>query len=364
MRVGVLGGGQLAQLLAQAGERIGVGVSCLDPAPDACAASVAYHVCAPFDDRAALDELAGQCAVVTYEFENVPAASLRYLESKVAVYPGEHALRTASDRVLEKTLFQQVGMATAPFAPVEHEADLAPALASVGLPALLKTRHAGYDGKGQVAIRRAEDLHGAWQQLGRAPAILEAHVHFERELSIIAARGRDGALAFYPLSENLHRDGILRLATSRPAHPLQARAEELARALLLALDYRGVLALELFQVGDTLLANEFAPRVHNSGHWTLQGAITSQFENHLRAILGMPLGATAALGVAATVNFIGGMPLPVDVLAVPQVHLSVYGKTPRPRRKLGHATVQAADAAGCQRLAERLLGLASTAGDG
>jgi 5-(carboxyamino)imidazole ribonucleotide synthase len=356
--VGVLGGGQLARLLALAGHSLGVRTVVLDPAPDACAAAVARHLCAPWDDAAALAELAACCDVVTYEFENVPPAAVEALAARVPVRPGPVALRVAGDRVAEKALFRRLGMATAAFAAVGGPEELHEAAGRTGLPAILKTRHAGYDGKGQALVRDAAHLLPAWERLGRAPAILEALVPFERELSIVAARGRDGATAFYPLTENTHRDGILRLSLSRPGHPLQQAAESLATRLMAELDYTGVLALELFEAHGALLASEFAPRVHNSGHWTLHGAETSQFENHLRAVLGLPLGATGTTGAVAMVNFIGALPDPARVLAVPHARLEAYGKAPRAGRKVGHATVRAPDAASCERLAGELLSLA------
>jgi len=361
MRVGVLGGGQLARLLALAGQRLGISITCLDPATDACAAGVARHIRAAFDDTAALDALAAASDVVSCEIEHVPPSALEWLGRRVPLRPSPAALRAASDRLAEKHLFRELGMATPAFAPVSGADDLEPAALAVGLPALLKTRHAGYDGKGQRLVRDRGELAAAWRALGGAPAILEAQVNFSREVSVIAARGADGETVIYPLSENIHRQGILRLALSRPADPFQARAEALVARLLQALDYVGVLALELFQSGDELLANEFAPRVHNSGHWTLRGAATSQFENHLRAVLGLPLGPATPVGTAAMVNFIGRMPDTAAVLAVPHAHLHVYGKAPRPQRKLGHATVSTADAARCNELAARLAALAAAA---
>lgn len=364
MNVGVLGGGQLARLLALSGEPLGIRVVCLDPAPDACAAAVAPHICAAFDDHDALGRLAVQCDVVTYEFENVPSESIAFLAGRVRVHPDATALRIGADRVAEKALFRRLGMETADFAAIESRSELDAAAAVTGLPAVLKTRHAGYDGKGQRWVLEAADLVPAWQRLGRRPSVLESRVDFDRELSIVAARASDGEMVFYPLSENRHRDGILRLALSRPGDPWQEPAQQMARSLMDSLDYVGVLALEIFQVGDALLANEFAPRVHNSGHWTLQGAATSQFENHLRAILGLPLGPTAATGVAATVNFIGRMPDPAAVLAVPNCYLHAYGKSPRSGRKVGHATVLTPDTASCEILASRLLEIASATVEG
>lgn len=362
--LGMLGGGQLARLLALAGHSLGVRMVCLDPAADACVADVAVHLCAPWDDAGALADLAARCDVLTYEFENVPAATVDMLARRVPLRPGPQALRFASDRVSEKALFRRLGMRTADFAAVSSLADLRDGIALTGRPAVLKTRHAGYDGKGQVVIDDAADPAAAWAQLGGVPAILEAWVPFDTELSIIGVRGGDGSTAFYPLTENWHRDGILRLSLSRPNHPLQAVAESMAMRLMAELDYVGVLALEVFESNGDLLASEFAPRVHNSGHWTLHGAQTSQFENHLRAVLGLPLGSTAPTGMAAMVNFIGGLPDAARVLAVPGARLEVYGKAARPRRKLGHATVRTEDAASCERLARELLAMATAAGSG
>lgn len=357
MIVGVLGGGQLARMLALAGLPLGARTVVLDPAADACARAAAEHLHAGYEDAAALAQLA-RADVATYEFENVPLESARRLADRVPLHPSLSALAAAQDRLEEKRLFQRLGIATPAFAPVDSIADLERAMADIGLPALLKTRRLGYDGKGQALLRRREDAPAAWERLNRAPALLEAFVPFTREASIIAVRGRSGETLFYPLSENVHRDGILRLARSRPDDPMQASAQDYAERLLSALNYVGVLALELFEVDGRLLANEFAPRVHNSGHWTIEGAETSQFENHLRAILGLPLGATGPVGRAAMVNFIGAMPEAAAVLRLPQVHLHDYEKRAQPGRKVGHATVRAPDDESVKRLTSPLLALA------
>jgi len=358
LRVGVLGGGQLARMLAIAGERIGVATTCLDPAPDACAGQVAKHICAAWDDPGALDALAAASDVVTFEFENVPPASLERLAPRVTVRPSAEALRVSADRLAEKNLFRALGSRTAEFAAIAQPSDADSAARAVGAPAILKTRHSGYDGKGQRRIGDAGELASAWRAAGSVPCILEAMVPFRREVSIIAVRGLDGALAFYPLSENTHRDGILHIAVSRPGDPLQAPAEAVATRLMEKLGYVGVLAIEFFDVDGELLVNEFAPRVHNSGHWSIEGAETSQFENHLRAVLGMPLGSTAPTGCAAMVNFVGQMPDAAEVLRLPGARLHAYGKAPRPGRKLGHATVLDSDPARCGQLAAQLAGLA------
>lgn len=343
MKVGVLGGGQLARMLALAGHSLGLEFTFLCPARDACAAPLGEHLRADFGDESALARLAERADVVTFEFENVPAQAVEFLSERVPVHPSAAALGVAQDRLREKRLFGELGIPVPPFAAVESLEDFVAAAKDIGLPCVLKTRTQGYDGKGQVVIRSSRELESAWKRLAGVPSIVEAFAPFERELSVIAVRGRNGETAFYPLAENTHRDGILRLSVSRPGDAMQAQAEGYAQRLLDELAYVGVLALELFQVGDELLANEFAPRVHNSGHWTIEGAETSQFQNHLRAILGWPLGSTAPTGHAAMVNLIGTLPDPVPVLAEPHVHFHAYGKAPRPGRKLGHATLCASD---------------------
>jgi 5-(carboxyamino)imidazole ribonucleotide synthase len=348
VRVGVLGGGQLGRMLGLAGVPLGLRFRFLDPMPDAPAAEVGELVTGHWSDAAALERFARGVDVVTYEFENVPAETVRRLAERVPVRPGPLALETARDRLREKRFFAGLGVPTAPFAPVDGADQLADAAAAVGLPAVLKTRQLGYDGKGQRVVRRPEELEPAWRELGGVPQILEAFVSFRRELSILGVRGVDGDVAFYPPVENHHHLGILDLTLApAPALPpaLVDRAEAYARAALEALDYAGVLAIELFDAEDGLLVNEMAPRVHNSGHWSIEGAVTSQFENHLRAILGWPLGPTAARCAAGMVNLVGEMPPPEIVLAAPGARLHSYGKVPRPGRKLGHVTVLGADEA-------------------
>jgi 5-(carboxyamino)imidazole ribonucleotide synthase len=346
--VGILGGGQLARMLALAARPLEVDCRILDPQPELPAASVATTVAAAYDDPAALERFADGLAVVTYEFENVPVASAERLARRLPVLPPPAALAVAQDRLEEKTFFTRLGIATPAFAAVGSRAELDAAVARIGLPAVLKTRRLGYDGKGQVVVRAAADTARAWAAMDDAACILEAFVAFDRELSILGVRSRTGEECFYPVVENHHRDGILRLSIApapRLDPALQAAAEDVARRILDAVGYAGVLAVELFQAGDRLLANEMAPRVHNSGHWTIEGAETSQFENHVRAVLGWPLGSTAARGAAAMVNAIGTPPDAAAVLAVPGAHLHLYGKTPRPGRKVGHVTVRADDPA-------------------
>jgi 5-(carboxyamino)imidazole ribonucleotide synthase len=341
-RVGIVGGGQLGMMLAEAG--VGLGIECwtLDPSADAPASRVARSIVGAYDDLDRLAELAATSDVATYEFENVPVASARFLAERVEVAPPSEALEFAQDRLLEKTLFEDVGPAVAPYAPVASKEELAEALEVIGVPSILKTRRLGYDGKGQARLTDVADAHEAWRSLGEVPSILESFVDFDRELSILGVRGRDGRTAFYPLVENHHRDGILRISIApAPGVPsaLQHEAEGHARAVMERLGYIGVLAIELFQVGDRLLGNEMAPRVHNSGHWTIEGAPTSQFENHLRAICGLELGRTLPSSYSAMVNLIGSLPEPGALPAGAGVHVHAYGKHARPGRKLGHVTV-------------------------
>lgn len=346
MRLAVLGGGQLGRMIALAGYPLGLEFRFLDPADESPAGQIAPRLRGDFTDPAALDEIARDAALVTYEFENVPVDAARRLAACLPVYPPPAALEAAQDRWNEKTLFAAQGIGVPPFAAVGSQAELQDAVEGVGLPAVLKTRRMGYDGKGQRVLREAADVDGAFESLGGVPCILEGFVAFETEVSILAVRSRTGETAFYPLVENEHAEGILRVSRvpARVAPALQAEAEAHAGKLLAALGYVGVLAVEFFVAGGRLLANEMAPRVHNSGHWTIEGAVTSQFENHLRACLGWPLGVTAAPRPAAMLNLIGTLPEYERVLAVPEARLHLYGKAPRPGRKLGHITVTAGDA--------------------
>lgn len=350
-RVGILGGGQLARMMALAGLPLGLQFKVLDPAADACAGECAPLVNAAFDDVAALQALAGEVDVVTFDFENVPADGARALAGKVPVYPAPDALAVAQDRLSEKTLFRELGIPVPAFAAIDSREGLERALDEVGVPCILKTRRLGYDGKGQFRIRSRADADAAWEALGaqapRVGLILEAFVPFDGEVSVVAVRGRDGEFRAWPLTANWHVDGVLS-ASLAPA-PVPARVQETAlgyaRMLAEKLGYVGVFALELFRRGDQLLANEMAPRVHNSGHWTIEGAETSQFENHLRAVLGLPLGSTAMRGHACMLNWIGEMPDAAAVLGEADGHWHDYGKEPRAGRKVGHATFRADSAA-------------------
>ena len=353
-RVAVLGGGQLGRMLGLAGIPLGISFAFLDPSPDAPAAIVGDLVVGGLDDLGAARRAASGATVVTYEWEGVPAETARGLEADSPVLPLPRALEVSQDRLVEKNTFRSLGIATAPYRAVDNRASLDAAIGELGMPAVLKTRRGGYDGKGQALLRSAVDIDAAWKQLGGVPLILEGFVAFSRELSIVAVRGAEGEIACWPAVENQHVDGILHL-TRAPApglhESLRTRAEACIRPLLDSLDYVGVACVELFEVDGNLLANEMAPRVHNSGHWTIEGAETSQFENHLRAVVGWPLGSTAPRGVSAMVNCIGVMPDRESILAIPGAHLHDYGKEARPGRKLGHVTVTATDEA---TLGERL----------
>ncbi|WP_119718720.1 5-(carboxyamino)imidazole ribonucleotide synthase [Cognatilysobacter tabacisoli] len=345
--VGILGGGQLARMMALAGAPLGLRFLVMDNVADACAGQFAPMVIGDYRDETALAEFASRVDVATFDFENVPAESAQWLSERVSVFPNPRALAIAQDRLAEKTLFRELGIPVPEFAAIDTREGLDAAIAAIGTPCILKTRRLGYDGKGQFRIRTADDAVAAWDALGAQAAtvglILEAFVPFERELSVVAVRGRDGELRTWPLTENWHVDGVLSasLAPARVDASLAASAQAHARALAESLDYVGVFALELFCRDGVLLANELAPRVHNSGHWTIEGAQTSQFQNHLRAVLGLPLGDTAAIGHACMLNWVGSMPDPAPVLREPGGHWHDYGKSPRDGRKVGHATLRA-----------------------
>lgn len=345
MKIGVIGGGQLGRMLALAGTPLGMNFAFLDPAPDACAAALGEHLRADYGDQDHLRQLADEVDLVTFEFESVPAETVAFLSQFVPVYPSAEALRIARDRWFEKSMFQDLGIPTPACADIQSQPDLDAAAASIGLPAVLKTRTLGYDGKGQKVLRKPADVTGAFAELGSVPCILEGFVPFSGEVSLIAVRGRDGETCFYPLVHNTHEDGILRLSVASSNHPLQPLAEDYASRVLTKLDYVGVLAFEFFEVDGGLKANEIAPRVHNSGHWTIEGAECSQFENHLRAVTGLPLGSTAKLGESAMLNFIGEVPSVAKVIAVEDCHLHHYGKAFKAGRKVGHATLRCPDRA-------------------
>ena len=349
--VGILGGGQLARMMALSGAPLGLRFRILDNVADACAGQFAPMIVGDYTDQAALGEFASQVDVATFDFENVPAASAQWLAERVPVFPSPQALAVAQDRLAEKSLFRELGIPVPDFADIASREQLEAAVARLGTPCILKTRRLGYDGKGQFRIKSVADIDAAWDALGaqvaRVGLIVEGFVHFQRELSVVAVRGRDGEFRAWPLTENWHVDGVLSasLAPAKVDAAMQATALEHARKLAEALDYVGVFALELFCRDGELLANELAPRVHNSGHWTIEGSETSQFQNHLRAVLGLPLGDTRMVGMACMLNWIGAMPDASAVLREAGGHWHDYGKSPRAGRKVGHATLRADDAA-------------------
>jgi len=363
MKVGVLGAGQLARMIALAGVPLGLEFIFLDPSADACANRLGEALIGDYNDPKLLAQLAERADIVTYEFENVPAEVAEFLASHTQVHPSPKALAVAQDRLVEKTFFHDIDIPTPDYAAVDSLESLEQAMTTLGYPAILKSRTQGYDGKGQSVLKSVDDLKAAWEQLQGAPAVVEAFVPFTREVSIIAVRSVSGEIVFYPLSENLHRSGILRISECRADDAMQKQAESYVSHLLEALDYVGVLALELFEVDGKLVANEFAPRVHNSGHWTIEGAETSQFENHLRAILDLPLGSTAPVGNAAMVNFIGGLPKTEELLAIHHTHLHLYDKAPRKGRKVAHATIRAQNQEQLSELVKKLTELADQVDD-
>jgi 5-(carboxyamino)imidazole ribonucleotide synthase len=357
MRVGVLGGGQLGRMLALAGYRLGIQFRFFDPNSGAPVGQLGELVAAPYDDEKALARFCEGLDVATYEFENVPLAAARFVAERVKLYPPIEALEVAQHRLDEKKFFTSLGIPTPKYAEAGSLEQLARALDSTGVPAVLKTVTMGYDGKGQVVVRDRDAAPAAWDVIGRRAAVVEELVEFDRELSMIGVRDHDGREVYYPLIENEHREGILRVSRA-PVHDvslqLRGAAEDYVRRIFQKLDYIGVLAMEFFQRGSELLANEMAPRVHNSGHWTIEGARTSQFENHLRAILSLPLGEADATGEAAMVNLIGEIPSLRELLSIPGAHVHLYGKAATERRKVGHVTLVGESARNVVTLAETL----------
>jgi 5-(carboxyamino)imidazole ribonucleotide synthase len=345
MTVGVVGGGQLGRMLALAGYPLGLDFLFLDSSAATPAGQVAPLLAGAFTDERILGELARRCEVVTFDWENVSVEAM-------------HA-HVRGTRIAPR-LFESLRIPTTRYADVRSRLALERAAQRIGFPGVLKTRRLGYDGKGQAVIRDRESLAMAWDALGSAPLLYEEFVPFDFEVSVIGARSRSGEIAIYPLCGNVHHDGILRLTRAPFGSPALSRqaAGHLTRVLQ-RFRYEGILAIEFFVRGGRLVANEMAPRVHNSGHWTIEGAVTSQFENHLRAILGLPLGSSAARGHSAMVNLIGTVPRSADLLALPGVHLHDYGKEPRPRRKVGHLTAVCDSAGARDRCAKQLLGIAA-----
>jgi len=343
--IGILGGGQLGRMLALAAARLGFKCHVLAPSPDSPAFDVVHRVsCADYNDTEALDRFAADVDVVTYEFENVPAETATFLSARVPVLPDPKILATTQDRLAEKTFVSGLGIGTAAFAPVGGPQELAAALERIGRPAVLKTRRYGYDGKGQAAIRNGTDPAAAWREVGAQPCILEAFVPFEREVSVVAARGADGSVECFDVTENEHRDHILKVSRAPATLSAAAAAEarRIAETIAQKFGYVGVLAVEMFVLagGGEILINEIAPRVHNSGHWTLDGASVSQFEQHIRAVAGWPLGKPVRHGRVEMTNLIGDEVADYRRwLAVPGASVHLYGKAAvRPGRKMGHVT--------------------------
>lgn len=342
MRVGIIGAGQLGRMLALAGIPLGMRFTFLDPGEAPCAAALGEHLRADYDDREALARLAAQCDVVTFEFENVPAGAVT--EAGLELRPGPAALAAAQERSAEKSMFERIGIPVAPWRAVDSQEDLDAAVADLGLPLIAKTRRMGYDGKGQRRIRDAADAAGLFDAMGAVPLLVERLVDFDTELSIVGCRAADGEIVVYPLARNRHEGGILVRSENAPfSRELHRQAVRHLRTLAAELDYVGTLAIEFFVCGELLLGNEFAPRVHNTGHWSIDSGGVCQFENHLRAVCGLPLGRGDLQRPAGMLNLIGEMPPAAALLAAGDTFLHDYDKPPRPGRKLGHVTAIAAD---------------------
>lgn len=337
----IVGGGQLGRMLALAAAPLGIRTRVLDPSPDACAGDVADLIVGRFDDPQAIAQLVADADAVTFEFESVPTSVVAEAQaSGLHMRPGIDSLRIASDRLAEKQHLASIGIDIPPYREVSDLPTLRRAVESIGTPSILKSRKGGYDGKGQAPINDASEAESAWEAIGRRPAVLESRVAFARECSVLVVRSADGDTAAYPVVENIHRDGILRTSIA-PAVCDEKRASQAVRWATRAaasLDHVGVFTLELFETEHGWLANEFAPRVHNSGHWTIEGAETSQFENHVRAVMGLPLGSTSPRCCAVMLNIIGDPPDRATVLAADRAHLHLYGKAAKLGRKLGHVT--------------------------
>lgn len=359
-RVGILGGGQLALMLAQSVQKLGVRCTVLDPDAHCCASTICEQIVAEYDDPGALKQLAEGSEVVTYEFENVPAAAAEIIRPLRPIHPNPDALGYAQDRHQERGMFRELDIAIPNYRAIDDVDSLQAALEELGTPSILKARTLGYDGKGQVLINDAMNAAEAFATIGSVPAILDQFVEFTRELSIVATRSTHGDIVCYPLSVNVHRGGILRLSKAparEVSEELSEQAQHAARQILNRFEYVGTLAVEFFQIGTgddaTLVANEIAPRVHNTGHWTIEGAQTSQFENHMRAVMGMELGPAEPIGHSAMVNIIGDEPRPGALESMPEAHVHMYGKSPRAGRKIGHVTLNAPSEGELDALLER-----------
>ncbi len=345
--LGVMGGGQLGRMLAMAAARLGVRTRVFDPSAEACAGDVAELVVGAYDNEGALARFCEGLDAATVEFENVPIDAVTFVQDRVPFYPNARSIAQAQDRLHEREAFRKAGLQTPRDGAVTNEQEIEVALRAMGSPAILKSRRFGYDGKGQAWIREPSDVPGAWERIGQRAALLDEAVSFQRELSLVMVRGRTGEVRHYAATENVHVDGILH--TSRAPAEVDASAlnnlRQSVEAMLSSLDYVGVVAVEVFDCNGQYLVNEFAPRVHNSGHWTIEGAVTSQFENHVRAVMGLPLGSTDSRGHAGMVNLIGTVGEFKQQLACEGAQFHAYGKLPRDGRKVGHVTVCAETAA-------------------
>ncbi len=354
--LGILGGGQLAQMMAQAAKPLGVDCVVYDPSPDACAKSVAHLVNGSFDNARQLRSFAELVDVITYEFENVPNETVDTLDGLRPIHPQPEALKVSSNRVTEKAFFESCGVPVGPYRAISGPESLRIARDELGLPGVLKSNSGGYDGKGQYTLHTDDELENALAQIGNTPFIYESFVNFTRELSVIACRTIDGITVTYPLAQNTHQHGIL-VRSDAPATVqmnMTEQAHSAAKRVGDTLNYVGVFAIELFDVGGELLANEMAPRVHNTGHWTIEGSNTSQFENHVRAVMGLPLGSTEPEGHSVMLNIIGEMPNPDILKGISGATLHGYGKAPRPGRKIGHITVNGPDRETCLGTAKQI----------
>jgi len=338
MKIGILGGGQLSRMLALAGIPMGLDFCFFEPQNPCCAAVLGKVIYAEYDDKEQLSDFVNQVDLITFENENIPVKTLNFIAERCSVYPGAKALQYSQDRLLEKQLFEALDIPTVNYLQVNTKKELENALDKVDYPSILKKRRGGYDGKSQIRLLQSENLKNLTEETC-SNSILEGFVSFDREVSIIAGRNKDGEFCFYDLSENVHHQGILRRSLNRQQDALFALARDYIGRIMNYLDYVGIMALEFFQKGNMLLANEIAPRVHNSGHWTIEGAMTSQFENHLSCILGLPPGRTDSLAYTTMYNIIGTFSDKEKVLKNNQLHLHDYQKKPRTGRKLGHVTL-------------------------
>ncbi|MBS0350207.1 MAG: 5-(carboxyamino)imidazole ribonucleotide synthase [Proteobacteria bacterium] len=349
MKIGILGGGQLARMLALAAYPLGIRTLCIDPQPEACAKDVTSVKNASFEDKNAILAFLSEVDIVTYETENIPLKCAEWVQNSHPLYPSVEVLEIAQDRLHEKKFFKSLAIPTTPFCNVENSTQLRAAATAMNFPLVLKTRRMGYDGKGQAIIREAADIESAWSKLSAknqsASLILEKFIDFQFELSLIGVRNSLGEIQYYPLTQNYHQQGILRWSEAPLKNDsLLQQAKSYLDRILNQLNYIGVLTIEFFYDGQQLIANEMAPRVHNSGHWTIEGAQTSQFENHIRAVIQWPLGSTKTIGNSFMLNCIGQLPSSVEnLLSVSGVHYHNYGKAPRASRKLGHITLNETD---------------------